>query len=69
MPQKWSTFELLGIAQQELVGMLHLQVKLDGLQQDAFQHHHLLLLGKGSVLKQVVTDFVSAKLNDKIAPT
>lgn len=41
-----STFELLGIAQQELVGMLHLQVKLNGLQQDALQHHHLLLLGE-----------------------
>lgn len=58
MPQKLSTFELLGIAQQELVGMFHLQVKLDGLQKDALQHHHLLLLGKGSFLEQVVTDFV-----------
>ena len=37
------TFELLGVTQQELVGVLHLQVKLDGLQEDTLQHHDLLL--------------------------
>lgn len=37
------TFQLLDIAQQERVGVLHLQVKFDGLQQDPLQHHHLFL--------------------------
>lgn len=37
------TFQLLCVAQQELIRVLNLQVKLDGLQQDALQHHHLLL--------------------------
>lgn len=41
------TFELLCIAQQELVRVFDLQVELDGLQQYALQHHHLLLGAKG----------------------
>lgn len=52
------TFKLLCIAQQELVGVLHLQVKLYSLQQDTLQHHHLLLLGKAMFLEQIVTDFI-----------
>ena len=40
------TFELLDIAQQEHVGVLHLQVKFDSLEQDSLQNHHLFLLKK-----------------------
>lgn len=38
------TFELLDIAQQEHVRVLHLQVKFDSLEQNSLQHHHLFLL-------------------------
>lgn len=36
-------FKLLDVAQQEHVGVLHLQVELDGLEQNPLQNHHLLL--------------------------
>lgn len=42
------TFELFGVLEQELVRVLHLQVKLDGLQQYSLQNHHLLLKEKTS---------------------
>lgn len=38
------TFELLDVAQQEHVRVLHLQVKFDSLEQNSLQHHHLFLL-------------------------
>lgn len=38
------TFELLDVAQQEHVWVLHLQVKFDSLEQNSLQHHHLFLL-------------------------
>lgn len=40
------TFELLYIAQQEHVRVLHLQVKFNSLEQNSLQHHHLFLLKK-----------------------
>lgn len=43
------TFQLLGIAEKELVRVLHLQVKFDCLQQNPLQHHHLLLQWGGVV--------------------
>lgn len=48
------TFELLGIAEQELVWVLHLQVEFNGLQQDPLQHHHLLLY-RNRVMDNIVT--------------
>lgn len=37
------TFELFDVTQQEHVGVLHLQVKLNSLEQDSLQHHHFFL--------------------------
>ena len=45
------TFELLDVAQQEHVRMLHLQVELDRLQQNPLQDHHLLLFKQRGLLK------------------
>lgn len=45
------TFELLDVTQQEHVGVLHLQVKFDSLEQNSLQHHHLFLLKKIQIYK------------------
>lgn len=55
-------FELLDIAQQEHVGVLHLQVKLDRLEQNSLQHHHLFLgiiskLGKLHIIQEAAGSF------------
>ena len=44
------TFETLGVFDEVRVRMVDLQVKLDGLQEDALHRHHLLLGAGGEVI-------------------